>query len=189
MDSVLLVSSSDKTREFFTQLLRADKYSQITAAGSGSEARRLLAAGNFDLILINAPLSDEFGHELSVLATESTSAGVILIVKSEVADDVAAKVEDFGVFVMAKPIGRQLFYQSLKLVEASRRRLLGLRDENIKLQNKVEEIRLINRAKCVLIQYLNMTEPQAHRYIEKQAMDMRITRREVALGILKTYES
>jgi len=72
---------------------------------------------------------------------------------------------------------------------ASHKRITGLKNENIKLQKKIEDIRLIDRAKCVLIQYLNMTEPQAHRYIEKQAMDMRITRAEVAQGILKTYES
>ena len=41
----------------------------------------------------------------------------------------------------------------------------------------------------VLIEYLKLTEPQAHRYIEKQAMDLGLTRRQVALNILKTYES
>lgn len=51
------------------------------------------------------------------------------------------------------------------------------------------EARLIERAKEVLMEYLKMTEAQAHRYIEKQAMDMRITRREVAESILKTYEN
>ena len=77
----------------------------------------------------------------------------------------------------------------MRLTVTARRRLLGLRKENVKLQTKIEEIRLVDRAKCALIQYLNMTEQQAHRYIEKQAMDMRMTRKEVAQGILKTYES
>ena len=47
---------------------------------------------------------------------------------------------------------------------------------------------MIDRAKCILIQYLNMTEAEAHRYIEKQAMDMRSTKRVIAEGILRTYE-
>lgn len=55
-------------------------------------------------------------------------------------------------------------------------------------KKSADEIRLIERAKEVLIEYLKMTEAQAHRYIEKQAMDMRITRREVAESIIKTYE-
>ncbi|MEE1492275.1 MAG: ANTAR domain-containing protein, partial [Massilioclostridium sp.] len=111
-----------------------------------------------------------------------------LLVKSELADDISAQVEDFGVLVVSKPLSRQLFYQSIKLVMVTRRRILGLKTENDKLQNKIEEIRLVNRAKCVLIQVLKLTEPQAHRYIEKQAMDLRLTRRAVAENILKTYE-
>ena len=64
-----------------------------------------------------------------------------------------------------------------------------LKFQNQKLQDKLEEIRLIDRAKCVLIQYLNMTEQQAHRYIEKQSMDLRQSRVVTAESILKTYES
>ncbi|WP_334294967.1 ANTAR domain-containing protein [Terrisporobacter hibernicus] len=39
-----------------------------------------------------------------------------------------------------------------------------------------------------MIQYLKMSEEQSHKYIEKQAMDLRITKVEVAKNILKTYE-
>ena len=66
---------------------------------------------------------------------------------------------------------------------------LGKISVNIKLeQSKIEEIRLVDRAKCMLIQYLSMTESQAHRYIEKQAMDRRVTRGEVARSILGLYD-
>ena len=51
----------------------------------------------------------------------------------------------------------------------------------------MEEIRLVNRAKWVLIDQLRMTEQEAHRYIEKQAMDRCVTRRAVAESILATY--
>jgi response regulator NasT len=57
------------------------------------------------------------------------------------------------------------------------------------LKQKIEDIRVINRAKWILISYMNMNEQEAHRFIEKQAMDMRTTRRTVAEGILKTYEN
>ena len=67
--------------------------------------------------------------------------------------------------------------------------MLSVMKEYSKLQTKIEESRLINRAKCILIQYLKLTEPQAHRYIEKQAMDQRISKLEVAKNILKTYEA
>ena len=51
----------------------------------------------------------------------------------------------------------------------------------------MEEIRLVNRAKWLLISELKMDEPQAHRYIEKQAMDMCVSKRRVAEEIIRTY--
>ena len=53
---------------------------------------------------------------------------------------------------------------------------------------KLEDLRLVSRAKLILIQNMSFTEEQAHHYIERRAMDSRRTRAEVALDILKTYE-
>ncbi len=189
MNSILLVSGASKGRDSLAALLKTGGYLQIASAFSGSEARRLLGQNDHSLILINTPLPDELGHDLAVFAARTTAAGVVLLVKADAADSMAARVENDGVFVIAKPLNRQFFFQSLKLAEASRRRLLTLQGENLKLQKKVEEIRMIDRAKCVLIQYQHMTEPQAHRYIEKQAMDRRLTRREISQEILSIYES
>ena len=66
---------------------------------------------------------------------------------------------------------------------------MGLKKENSKLRGKIEEIRLVDRAKCLLIQYLDMTEPEAHRAIEKEAMDRRVTRKEIAKEIVSRYEN
>ena len=86
-------------------------------------------------------------------------------------------------------MNRVIFWSALKLVNATYNKMYKLKRENNKLLHKIEDIRMIDRAKCILIQYLNMTEAEAHRYIEKQAMDMRATKRIIAEGILKTYEN
>jgi response regulator NasT len=188
MDRALIVSGSEKGLDVVAQLLKSAGYGKITSISSGSEARRLIDTSEYELVIINTPLSDEFGHELSIMIAESSTAGILLICKNDIADDVSEKVGDFGVCVVPKPLNKLIFHQSLKLVQATRSRMLGLKKENVKLLTKIDEMRLINRAKCTLMQYLKFTEPQAHKYIEKQAMNTRQTRKEVALKILATYE-
>ena len=188
LGGTLLVSGSDKGREFLLQLLKEEDCQPVTPAASGDEARRLITQCDFDLILINAPAAGEKGPSLAVFAVENTTAAVLLLVKAEVADETAAQVEREGVLVLAKPFGRAMFSQTLRLGLAARRRMLGLRNENIQLQKKIEEIRIVDRAKCVLMEVLALSEPQAHRYLEKEAMDRRVTRREVAEQVLRTYE-
>lgn len=188
MPGVLLVSSSEKSREGLAALLREASITQIHMANSGSQARRFLIQGQASVVVINTPLSDESGEAFALFATEQTSASVIMLVKSERADEVAHQVEDEGILVVEKPMSRALFFQAIKLSMAAQRRMLGLQSENDRLQQKILEIRLVDRAKCLLIENQGMTESQAHRYVEKQAMDRRVTRREVAEQLIQSFE-
>jgi AmiR/NasT family two-component response regulator len=188
MEGVLLVSGTAKGADAMESLLTEGKFQPILKVQSGGEARRLITQQQFALIVVNTPLSDEFGHEVALMAAESTSAGILVLVKAHMADEISARVESAGVFVVPKPTNRQLATQTMRLALASHRRMAGLQKENFRLQSKIEEIRLVDRAKCALIQYCKLDEAQAHRYIEKHAMDLRITRRQVAENILKLYE-
>ncbi len=161
----------------------------VSVVNTGTEAKRAVDAHEYDAVIINAPLSDEFGSELSAIVIEKTMALCLMLVKADISDNVSAKVEDSGVMVIPKPLSRTFFTQAMKLVVATRRRIIGIKAENVKLLNKIDEIRLINRAKFALMQYLKFDENQAHRYLEKQAMDTRRAKKEVALEIIKIYET
>ena len=157
-----------------------------------AESRRLkagvrraasLAVWNTRWFWSTPPSRTSSAVELAAAAAQG-NRGVLLVVKGEIADDVSAKVEDSGVFVIPKPVNRAFLHQALKLVLAARNRFLGLREENVRLQSKIEEIRLVDRAKCILIERCALSEPEAHRYIEKLAMDRRTTRRIIAEEVL-----
>ena len=113
---------------------------------------------------------------------------MLLLVKAEHCPDIEAQVSAHGVLTLAKPTSAQLFAQTLRLLCITRERLRGMEKKAVTLQEKMEEIRLVNRAKWLLIEELKMTEQEAHRYIEKQAMDRCVTRRAVAEQILSTYQ-
>ena len=74
------------------------------------------------------------------------------------------------------------------MAAASNHRLLRLRQENARMQEKIAQVRLVSRAKCCLIEREGMTETDAHRLIEKRAMDTRRDRAEIAQEILDSYE-
>jgi len=69
-----------------------------------------------------------------------------------------------------------------------REQAIKLKAANADLLQKINDLKLIDRAKCVLIEVLKLSESQAHRYIQKQAMDQRLPQTEIAKNILKTYE-
>ena len=188
VSAVLVVSSSEKFNTALLPFLPAARYAPVVCVGSVCAARQMLTERSFDMVLINAPLPDEFGARFALDVSTDSDAGVLLFVRSEQYTEVRCKVEGQGIFVLSKPTGPQLLSQTLALLSAARERFRRVQQQAETLSEKMEEMRLCNRAKWLLVDRLKMTEPDAHRYIEKTAMDRCVTRRSVAESIIKTYQ-
>ena len=161
---------------------------RVAGLTGAAGARRGLRENSYDRVVINTPLPGEFGTRLAQDICQHSAAGVLLLVKAEHFPDIDGRLTPQGVLVLSKPMSTQLFTQSLRLLCGTRERLRGLEKKNATIEEKMEEIRLVNRAKWLLIEELNMTEQEAHRYIEKQAMDRCVTKRAIAEQILSTYK-
>lgn len=185
--SVLVVSSAQKFNDALTQMLPGTDYYPVCFVSNIAAARREILGRAYDFVIINAPLPDDFGTRFAIDANSKTGTVVLLLVRSEMFEEINAKVIPQGVFTLAKPTPVQALQQSLRWLASSRERLRKLEQKASTIEEKMEEIRLVNRAKWILIEQLKMTESDAHHHIEKQAMDRCISRREVALGIIRTY--
>ena len=185
---VVVASGADKAFEYIANLLPVSEFMPAVRAKSAGEAKRLLSDGGADILIINTPLPDDFGIMLALDMSE-TNMGILLMVKNDVFSQVASKVEDNGVFTLSKPLSAQYFYSALKLVSAYNKKLRKIEEKTKSLKEKMADIRVVNRAKWLLMEKLNLNEKDAHYYIEKQAMDLRIPRREVAGNIIRTYET
>lgn len=186
--SVLLVSSSPKFNESMLALLPESRFYPVAAVSDVSSAQRRLLESKYDIVIINAPLPDDFGTRLALCICENSGAGVLLLVKAEHYPDINGRVSPFGVLVLPKPATSQAVSQSLQLLCGTRERLRRMEQKTASIEEKMEEIRIINRAKLLLMEQLKMTEKEAHRFIEKQAMDRCVTRITIAQSILSTYK-
>ena len=188
MGRALIVSAGASSNEYISARLTELGYTRPLIVPSGAEARRRMLESDFELIVVNSPLPDEFGHELCATAVEKTDAGVVLLVKAAAAEQLLTPMSEQGVLLVSKPFSNTLFLQAIHMASASNHRLQFLRQENNRMQEKLAQVRLVSRAKCCLIQHEQMTEMEAHRYIEKTAMDTRRDRTEIAQEILDSYE-
>lgn len=187
--SVLVASASKNFNSVLMPLLPESAFSPVLTVSSAGTAKRTLAERTFDFVIINAPLTDDTGIDLAIDACSAKETAVLLFVKSEIHGEVHAKTVKHGVFTLPKPISRQTIIQALNWMASARERLRKIQAKTLSVEEKMAEIRIVNRAKWLLISQLNMDEAHAHRYIEKQAMDLCISKRQVAENIIKTYVS
>lgn len=185
--SVLIVSASENYNDAVTALLPESKYNPVHVVGNINAAKRALAERAFDFVMINSPLPDDTGTGFAIDTCNAKETVVLLMVRSELQDEVYDKVAEHGVFTLAKPTSKPTLTTALNWMSSARERLRKSEKKNLSIEEKMEEIRIVNKAKWLLIRELHMDEPEAHRYLEKQAMDRCITRRKVAEEIIKTY--
>ena len=185
--SVLVVSAAEKLNTALSSLLPESHFSPVRTVSSVSAAKRAWGERSYDYVIINAPLPDDAGTRFAIDIGSGTDAVVLILVRAEVYDELRDRVVEHGIFTLAKPLSRPSLTQALDWMESARERLRKLEKKSLSVEEKMEEIRIVNRAKWLLISELQMDEPQAHRYIEKQAMDRCISRQEVAEEIVKTY--
>ncbi len=184
---ILVAGSGDKLGELVSDLVPKSDYEVAAVCSSAAQTRRSLMENNIDLIVLNAPLRDEFGTELALdLADENY--GILLIVPGDVYDQTCYKVEDYGVFTMSRPITRTGFYKAIRLITAMHAKLKKMDKKQQALKEKMKDIRTVNQAKWLLIEHLHITEADAHYFIEKKAMDTRQSRRAIAESIIKSYQ-
>ena len=112
------------------------------------------------------------------------SSGVVLVMPNEIYDDVTDHVIDRGVATVHKPVSRVTLSRRIRLMAAMQNEMFETHKKIESVKEKMEEIRIVSKAKCLLIEKRGMTEDEAHRYIGKQAMDNGVSRRKVAEEII-----
>ena len=187
VSSVLLVSSSEKLTSSLTSLLPGSAYFPVHKVKNISAAERMLAERDYDYVIISSPLPDDAGIEFAMDTGRDTLSLVLFLVATELYEEIYEKVSPAGVFTIAKPVTRQTFELALKWLAVVKFRSRKVQKKTLSLEEKMAEIRIVNRAKLLLISEEKMNEDSAHRYIEKQAMDHCRSKKEIAESIISRY--
>ena len=181
--SVLIVSASEKFAVFVRRSLKG--FPAVDVRKSGAVARREIMERFYDLIIINAPLSDETGEEFALDAACECEAGILLVVPSEVYDIALERMTDRGIMVLSKPLQTGTLDHGIRFLMAVQNTLRGYRRQVRQAHEKLEDMRVIDKAKFLLVEKKHMSEDEAHRLIGKRAMDNSVSRRRVAEEIIE----
>ena len=141
--------------------------------GDFNEARRLVAERVYNIVLVD--YSEGEGVDFATDISESLST-ILLLTPQTLYEEISYRVEGYGIITVASPVDQFVLYSSLKTAIAVQYKVQVL-----------EEIRVVNRAKMLLMQTLKMTEQEAHRYVEKEAMDRGLKKTAVAEEVIRTY--
>ena len=181
---VLVVSSSDKMNNFISRSLPEYVHGEIVIRNSASQARRELLTREYDIVIVNIPLADEIATDFAIDVSATSSSLAMLVSPPDKCDDISDRVADHGIAVLCKPVNTRSLSLSVRLLGAIRNKYKKSEKKAQTLEEKMEEIRIVNRAKLILIERDHISEDEAHKSIGKQAMDRGVSRRVIAEEII-----
>ena len=185
--SVLIVSAAENFNKALAENFTVPTFSPIQTVSGVSSAKRAIAERDFDFVVVNSPLPDDTGMRFAIDTADSFNTVVLFLTRAEQYGDAYEKLAGHGVFLLQKPIAKSVLQLALDWLISAREGLRKNRKKTMSIEEKMNEIRLVNRAKWLLISELKMTEADAHRHIEKQAMDRCVAKSLVAEEIIKLY--
>lgn len=183
----LIVANTPSRQHALTDVLYREKIDCVVCS-TAAEARRALLRRPFDLFVVYSGLPDEQGNELAMTIADTNDCGGIYIGNSISTERIEEQLNDCGIITMSLPITKMQLVEAVRLLVVSNARVRLLKAKNEQLAAKLEDLKYVNRAKIALMRSLGYTEEQSHKYIEKRAMEMRMSRRKVAMEILESYE-
>lgn len=185
-NNIIIFSEQGETLDNITLAAGEFGFGEISVSENPAD-KNILAEKGFGMVFINAPVGGVYGLDIAAAACRN-GCGVILAAPSKHCGEIAKKLGGMNVFILPRPISRNLLLQAFRFVMLTTRNEAELSDEKTRLEQKLKDVKLVDRAKCVLVEVLKMSESDAHRQIQKQSMDRHVSQVVIAQDILKTYE-
>ena len=148
----------------------------VTADGL-DEAERKLAQLDPALVVWQCDAPGLPALRQCVRLAEGSEAVFLLLVRPGTYEAVWRFVQAAGICVMSWPAPQEVFRQTLR----------AMQEKTDQLQSQLQDMKRIQKAKSLLMNQLGMSEADAHRWIEKAAMDRCVKKREIAETIIRMY--
>ncbi len=187
--TVTVAMQNEQVAEKIKYALLREGYSVGDICTSGNETIRKIRTGPPDILLINFEMPDVTGLEVATIIGDENLCSVVLFITNMQRDFCVSIVEDYDITLFLKPINRVALLSTLDTVLQNRRRMGRMEKELNELKQGLEDRKVIERAKGILMKRKSISEGEAYRRIQKMSMDSRVAMRDIALKIIELSQN
>jgi AmiR/NasT family two-component response regulator len=181
---VVLAEDEALIRLDLAEMLAEEGYDVVGQAGDGERAVRLVEELRPDLVVLDVKMPKLDGITAASRIAEQRIAPVVILTAFSQRELIDRAREAGAMAYVVKPFGKEDLVPAIEIARARFAELQQLEAEVADLSDRLETRKLVDRAKGVLQQQLGVSEPDAFRWIQKTAMDLRLSMREVAQGVV-----
>jgi response regulator NasT len=179
---ILVAEDETIIRLDLVEMLTEAGYEVVAQAENGAVAIELAKLHKPDLAILDVKMPEVDGI---TAAEEIISVAPVLMLTAFSQRELVDRARDAGVMAyVVKPFSINDLIPAIEIAISRHRQMKSLEAEVADIYERLETRKLIDRAKGILMKALNLTEPQAFSWIQKTAMDRRISMNEVAQAVI-----
>jgi AmiR/NasT family two-component response regulator len=182
--TVIVAEDEALIRLDLVELLTEEGYDVVGEAGDGEEAVKLARELEPDLVIMDVKMPKMDGISAAEIIAEERIAPVVMLTAFSQRDLVERAREAGAMAYVVKPFGASDVIPAIEIAMGRFQEIKAIEDELVSLEERLESRKVIDQAKGILQQDLGLTEPEAFRWIQKTAMDLRKSMRDVAEGVI-----
>ena len=167
------------------EMLAEEGYDVIAAVEDGEQAVARTEELRPDLVILDVKMPRLDGIAAAQRIASQRIAPVVMLTAFSQRDLVESARDAGAMAYLVKPFGKSDLLPAIEMAVSRFAELQQLEAEVADLTERLETRKLVDRAKGVLQEKLGLSEPEAFRWIQKTAMDLRLSMREVADGVVE----
>jgi AmiR/NasT family two-component response regulator len=181
---VVIAEDEALIRLDLAEMLAEEGYDVVGQAGDGERAVELAEELRPDLVVLDVKMPRLDGISAAERIAKQRIAPVVILTAFSQRDLVERAREAGAMAYLVKPFGKQDLVPAIEMAVSRFSEVQTLESEVADLTDRLETRKVVDRAKGVLQQQLSLGEPESFRWIQKTAMDLRLSMRQVAEGVL-----
>lgn len=182
--TVLVAEDEALIRVDLVELLTDEGYDVIGQAGDGEKAVELARELEPDLVIMDVKMPKLDGISAAEIIAEERIAPIVMLTAFS-QRDLVERARDAGAMAyVVKPFDASDVVPAIEVALGRFAEIKAIEDELTTLEERLESRKVIDQAKGILQKDLGLTEPEAFRWIQKTAMDLRKSMRDVAEGVI-----
>ena len=179
---ILVAEDETLIRMDLVEMLGEAGYEVVAEASDGAQAIELAQIHKLDLAILDVkmPVLDGISAAEKIIAIAP-----VLMLTAFSQRELVERARDAGVMAyVVKPFSIGDLVPAIEIAISRHLQMRSLADEVADLHERLETRKIIDKAKGILMSALNLSEPQAFSWIQKAAMDRRLTMKEVAMAVI-----
>ncbi|EPD32212.1 hypothetical protein HMPREF9306_01780 [Propionimicrobium lymphophilum ACS-093-V-SCH5] len=181
---VLVAEDEALIRLDLVELLEEQGYEVVGQAADGEKAVEMARELRPDLVVMDVKMPKMDGITAAENITDERIAPVVMLTAFSQRELIQKAKTAGAMAYVVKPFDASDVVPAIEIAMARFQEMQALDDEVASLEERLESRKIIDQAKGILQEALGMTEPEAFRFIQKTAMDLRRSMREVASGVI-----